>query len=153
VLTIDHEFGSNVKALPLTGNTWPSAAGSHGTAVYANPGAGEVYIRDDYIRQQGSALTEGSEPALSPAQDEDIVFVRAVDGHDHLFVERSTGGGPTYTDLTPHATTDYAEPAWSPDGKTIAARTPDGVVTLRADGSAAPVKVSGYHGLPAYRAS
>jgi hypothetical protein len=153
VLTLGHESGEDVKSLPQTGNTWPSAAGSYGGATYANPGTGEVYIRDDYLRQQGSALTPGSEPAMSPAEDEDIVFVRSVSGHDHLFVEHSTDSGPTYKDLTPAATTNYAEPAWSPDGKTIAARTPAGIVTLPANGSAAPTEVSGYQGLPAYRAS
>ena len=153
VLTLDHESGEGVKPLPQTGNVWPSVGGRYGTAVYANTGTGEVYIRDDYIRQQGSALTQGSEPALSDTSDEAMVFVRSVGGHDHLFVERSTQTGPTYKDITPHATTNYAEPAWSPDGKTIAARTPTGIVTLPADGSSAPVKVSGYHGLPAYRAS
>jgi Tol biopolymer transport system component len=138
--------------VPQTGNVWPDAAGTYGAAVYANPGTGQVYIRDDNLRQQGSALTAGSEPALAPTQDQDIVFVRSVGGHDHLFVEHSTNSGPTYRDLTPDATTDYTEPAWSPDGRTIAARTPDGIVTLPADGSHAPVRVSGYKGLPAYRA-
>lgn len=156
VLTLGHESGEDVKSLPQTGNTWPSAAGSYGAAAYANPGTGEVYIRDDYLRQQGADLTPGSEPAMSPAKgndSEDIVFVRSVGGHDHLFVEHATNNGPTYKDLTPAATTNYAEPAWSPDGRTIAARTPAGIVTLPADGSTAPVKVSGYQGLPAYRVS
>jgi hypothetical protein len=153
VLRLAHESGEGVAALPQTGNVWPSAAGTDGTSVYANPATGEVYIRDDSLRQQGAAITEGSEPALSPGQDPGIVFVRSVDGHDHLFLERPTDGGPAYRDLTPHATTDYTEPAWSPDGRTVAARTTEGVVTLPADGSRAPVQVSGYHGLPAYRAS
>jgi hypothetical protein len=159
VLTLGHESGEGVKPLPQTGNTWPSAAGSYGTATYANPDTGEVYIRDDYLRQQGMALTPGSEPAMSAAKGEggsggeDIVFVRSVGGHDHLFVEHSTNSGPTYKDLTPAATTNYAEPAWSPDGRTVAARTPAGIVTVPADGSAAPAKASGYQGLPAYRAS
>lgn len=152
VLSLYAESGEDVKQLPQTGNVWPSAAGKYGAAVYANSGTGEVYIRDDYLRQQGSALTAGSEPAMANTQDQDIVFVRSVGGHDHLFLERSTGGGPAYEDLTPHATTDYTEPAFSPDGRTIAARTPGGIVTLPADGSHAPVKVSGYQGLPAYRA-
>jgi WD40-like Beta Propeller Repeat len=152
VLGLNHESGEDIKPLPQTGNTWPSSAGKYGSAVYANPGTGEVYIRDDYLRQQGSALTKGSEPALSPGEDQDIVFVRSVGGHDHLFVEHSTNSGPTYKDITPNATTDYTEPTWSPDGRTIAARTADGIVTLPANGSQAPVKVSGYVGLPGYRA-
>ncbi|WP_405012559.1 TolB family protein [Kitasatospora sp. NBC_01539] len=138
----------NAKPLPETGNTWPSAGGTYGTAVYANTGTGEVYIRDEYLRQQGSALTPGSQPALSP-DGEDIVFVRAVDGHDHIFA--LTDHGAHSKDLTPHATTDYTEPAFSPDGRTIAVRTPSGIATLPADGSAAPTVVSGYPGLPAYR--
>lgn len=152
VLSLNAEFDANVKPLPQTGNTWPDASGTFGTSVYANATTGDVYIRDDNLRQQGSMLTAGSEPALfSSQQDEEIVFVRSVGGHDHLFLEQSTNKGPTYKDLTPHATTNYAEPAWSPDGRTIAARTPDGIVTLPADGSQPPVKVSDYHGLPAYR--
>lgn len=140
--------------LPQSGNLWPSAAGTAGKAVYAHVGPGEVYVRDDNLRQQGSMVSPGSEPALSPT-DEDgaIVFVRSVDGHDHLYVEQAGSGEMVYKDITPHATTNYAEPAWSPDGRTIAARTPEGIVTLPANGSAAPVKVSDYHGLPAYRPS
>jgi len=152
LLHLNRESGAGAQALPQTGNAWPSAAGKYGSAVYANSGTGEVYIRDDYLRQQGAALTAGSEPAMSPTEDQDIVFVRSVGGHDHLFLEHSTNSGPSYKDLTPNATTDYTEPAFSPDGRTIAARTPAGIVTLPADGSHAPVKVSGYLGLPAYRA-
>lgn len=151
VISLNREFDPNVKPLPQTANIWPNAGGKYGSAVYANSGNGEVYIRDDYLRQQGFALTKGSEPAMSPTASEDIVFVRSVGGHDHLFVEHATNKGPVYKDLTPHATTDYTEPAWSPNGKTIAARTSAGIVTLPANGSAAPVKVSGYKGLPAYR--
>jgi Tol biopolymer transport system component len=151
-LSLNSESGEDMKPLPQTGNIWPDAAGRYGSAVYANSGTGEVFIRDDYLRQQGSAVTHGSEPALSGAT-EDIVFVRSVGGHDHLFLEHATGSARVEKDLTPQATTDYTEPAFSPDGRTIAARTPDGVVTLPANGSQAPVKVSDYPGLPAYRAS
>ncbi len=138
--------GENPAALPQTGNTWPNGAGTHGSAVYANSN-GNVYIRDEYLRQGGSVLAPGSQPAMAP-DEATIVFVRSVDGHDHIF---RTNSDRTATDLTPHATTDYTEPAFSPDGKTLAVRTPDGVATLPADGSAAPVVVSTYPGLPAYR--
>ncbi len=145
-------MGEGSTALPKTGNLWPDVGGTHGTAVYANSGNGEVYIRDDYLRQQGGRVAPGSEPAMSPLDDEEIVFVRSVGGHDHLFVEKSGDKGfEPPRDLTPHATTDYTEPAFSADGRTIAARTPSGIATLPADGSAAPVLVSGYRGLPAYR--
>ena len=132
--------------LPQTGNAWPGTGGPQGSAVYANAGNGEVYIRDDYLRQQGMARTPGSEPALSV--NDEIVFVRSVSGHDHLFELAQDGSAK---DLTPNATTDYTEPAWSANGTTIAARTPAGIVTLPADGSAAPKLVSSYAGLPAYR--
>jgi hypothetical protein len=136
--------------LPTTGNTWVSGSDPHGTTVYANTTDGDVYIRDDYLRQQGSVLTKGSQPALS-ADGETVVFVRSVNGHDHIFEQHIHTRDQTAKDLTPNATTDYTEPAWSRDGKTIAVRTPDGVATLPADGSAAPTLVSSVRGLPAYR--
>ncbi|MEW2518828.1 hypothetical protein [Actinacidiphila alni] len=151
-LPLNRLFDDNPTPLPKTGNVWPNAAGKYGDAVYANSDDGKVYIRDDYLRQQGFALTEGSEPATSPVQEGGVVFVRSVGGHDHLFLEKSDGNGHAlYKDLTPNAATDYTEPAYSHDGGTIAARTPAGIVTLPADGSRPPVKVSDYTGLPAYR--
>jgi WD40-like Beta Propeller Repeat len=136
-------------AVPQTGNVWPNAAGHYGTTVYANADTGAVYIRDDYLRQQGGKLTKGSQPALSP-NEEEVVFVRSVAGHDHVLVEDFVHGNHI-KDLTPHATTDYTEPAWSPDGKTLAVRTPSGTVTLPADGSGHPAKVTSTVGLAAYR--
>ena len=150
-LSLDTSSEPGSPALPKTGNLWPNAGGTHGSSVYANPGSGEVYIRDDYLRQLGFPLAPGSEPAMAPTDDEDIVFVRSTGGHDHLFLSENGDDGRTLKDLTPHATTDYTEPAWSPDGRTVAARTPAGIVTLPADGSAAPKQVSTYTGLPAYR--
>lgn len=148
--SLNHQSGQGVAALPQTGNVWPSAGGTHGTSVYANVDTGEVYIRDDSIRQQGSPLTPGSEPAMSPGDEEEIVFVRSVGGHDHLFLDEPDGPG-TPKDLTPRATTDYTEPAWSPDGGSIAARTPAGVVVLPVSGARAPVRAGTATGLPAYR--
>ena len=55
------------------------------------------------------------------------------------------------TDLTPHATTDYTEPAWSPDGRTLAVRTPSGTVNLPAEGTGRPAKVTSTVGLAVYR--
>ncbi|WP_405018731.1 hypothetical protein OHV05_18850 [Kitasatospora sp. NBC_00070] len=135
---------------PTTGNVWAAGGGADGRTVYANSDSGEVFIRDEALRQQGGPVAKGSEPTLSP-DGHDIVFVRAVNGHDHLFRTDSHEMTGPAKDLTPHATTDYTEPAWSPDGRTVAARTPAGIVTLPANGSAAPTLVSGHHGLPAYR--
>ncbi|MFE5585789.1 hypothetical protein [Kitasatospora sp. NPDC056531] len=135
---------------PTTGNTWPDAGGKHGEIAYANTPANEVYIYDDYIRPSTGEMAKGSQPALSP-DGEQLVFVRSVNGHDHLFTRATAYDQKTEKDLTPSATTDYTEPAWSPDGKTLAARTPDGVSTLPADGSAAPTQVSTIKGLPSYR--
>ena len=150
-LALNHYSGDGEKPLPLTGNTWPSAAGGYGSSVYENTHTGEVYIRDDYLRQQGGALVQGSEPALSPNGDE-VVFVRSVAGHDHIFVETFGATKNTVKDLTPHGTSYYTEPTWSANGATIAFRTPNGTDTMPANGSHAPVQVSTYTGLAAYRA-
>jgi Tol biopolymer transport system component len=153
-LPLDAGSGDNVAPLPQTGNTWINGGSATGTTVYANAGTGEVYIRDDYIRQQGSALTNGSEPALIPGRNESgLVFVRSVGGRDHVFVERfgSSWADSSITDLTPGAATDYTEPAVSPDGRTVALRTPNGVAVVPIDGSAAPRLISSVPGLPAYR--
>ncbi|MCD9880000.1 TolB family protein [Streptomyces guryensis] len=138
--------------VPQTNNTWPNVGGSYGTSVYENTHTGEVYIRDDYLRQQGGALARGSEPALAPDVEE-VVFVRSVGGHDHLFVDDLSAGTNAVKDITPHATTDYTEPTWSPNGRTIAFRAPDGTytVTKTAHGFGKPVKVTKHTGLPAYR--
>ncbi|MDY0813482.1 LpqB family beta-propeller domain-containing protein [Kitasatospora purpeofusca] len=140
--------GVDAPALPETGNIWPNASSKAGTAVYANADNGTVYIHDDYLRSQSDVLTKGSQPALSP-DGEDVVFVRSVQGHDHLFVQGL--GDKTAKDLTPKATTDYTQPTFSPDGRTIAARTPKGIVTLPVSGAAKPVVVTSRVGLPAYR--
>ncbi|WP_042406100.1 PD40 domain-containing protein [Streptacidiphilus carbonis] len=148
-IPLTDDFGPGGNPLPQTGNTWPTTGGRAGTVLYANGGTGDVYIRDDNIRTAAAKLTIGSEPAIS-ADGGTAVFVRSVNGHDHLF-EESVQGNRVARDITPNATTDYTEPTWSPDGRTIAARTPAGIATLPADGSAAPTLVSSAAGLPAYR--
>jgi phosphosulfolactate phosphohydrolase-like enzyme len=46
---------------------------------------------------------------------------------------------------------NYTEPAFSPNGKTIAFRAPNGTYTIPATGSHKPAKASSYTGLAAYR--
>ncbi|MFE1321097.1 hypothetical protein [Kitasatospora phosalacinea] len=139
--------GEDVAPNATTGNLWANVGNRTGSAVYANEDDGRVYYRDDYLRQQGGPVTKGSQPDLD--DEGDIVFVRSVEGHTHLFA--MTGGQRSpERDLTPHATTDYTEPAFSPDGKTIAFRAPDGIYTMPAKGGT-PTKVSDTVGLPAYR--
>ena len=150
LLSLNHYAGPGVTGLPQTGNTWPNAGGPVGSAVYENTRTGDVYIRDDYLRQQGGVLVQGSEPALSPNGDE-VVFVRSVAGHDHIFEETFGATKDTVKDLTPHGTSYYTEPTWSANGATIAFRTPSGIDTMPANGSHAPVQVSGYTGPAAYR--
>ncbi|MFG2907934.1 hypothetical protein ACGF13_23070 [Kitasatospora sp. NPDC048286] len=142
--------GDPIPQPPQTGNTWANAGGHRGEIVYANTPANEVYLYDDYIRPSTREMGKGSQPALSP-DGEHLVFVRSVNGHDHLFTRSTQGDQKAEKDLTPSAATDYTQPAWSPDGRTIAVRTPDGISTLPADGSAAPTQVSTIKGLPSYR--
>ncbi|MEU3560536.1 hypothetical protein [Kitasatospora sp. NPDC006786] len=142
--------GDPVPQPPQTGNTWANAGGHRGEIVYANTPTNEVYLYDDYIRPATRDLGKGSQPALAP-DGEHLVFVRSVNGHDHLFTRSTRIDQKAEKDLTPSATTDYTQPAWSPDGRTIAVRTPDGISTLPADGSAAPTQVSTVKGLPSYR--
>ncbi|GAA2246051.1 MULTISPECIES: TolB family protein [Kitasatospora] len=142
--------GPDEDQLPQTGNLWPNAGGKIGSIAYANTGTGDVYIRDEYLRQEGGSLTKGSQPALSPDGDK-VVFVRSVDGHDHLFERDLHSQAPTDKDLTPGSTRNYVQPTWSPDGKTIAARTTGGIATVPADGSAKPALVSTHTGMPAFR--
>ncbi|MFC1417909.1 hypothetical protein [Streptacidiphilus cavernicola] len=148
-LSLGNYFDEGVPANPTTGNNWADGNGGYGTVVYDNTRNGEIYIRDDYLRQQGGAITKGSEPALSP-NGEEIVFVRSVKGHDHIFT--SDTNGAHVRDLTPGATTNYTEPDFSANGRTIAFRSPNGSYTLPATGSHTPTRVSGYTGLIAYRA-
>ncbi|MFF4342766.1 hypothetical protein ACFY00_22905 [Kitasatospora sp. NPDC001540] len=133
--------------IPQTGNLWPNVGNRIGSSVYANKDDGQVYIRDEYLRQEGMAVAKGSQPDRD--EEGDIVFVRSVAGHSHLFTKGSDYRAPE-RDLTPQATVDYTEPAFSPDGKTIAFRAPDGIYTVPAKGGT-PTKVSDTVGLPAYR--
>jgi len=151
LLPLNHYNGAGNADLPQTGNNWPNAGGSYGTVVYDNTKTGEVYLRDDYLRQQGGALVEGSEPALSP-NGEEVVFVRSVDGHDHLFVGDFTSNGFVAKDIMPQEKTNFTEPVFSANGEYIAYRTATGIGFIPANGATAPIQVTSATGLPAFRA-
>jgi hypothetical protein len=147
---------------PTTGNLWPSAAGKFGTAVYEHDQGttAQVYVRDNFLRQQGGKLFDGAQPALFFGNSESnaygLVFVRVVNGHKHVVRQdplTSTGSGPVNnaTDLTPALTVDASAPAWSPDGKTIAFSTPSGVQLVASDGSGKVSQATTTPGIPAYR--
>jgi hypothetical protein len=150
-----------------TGNAWPSGGGHYGGAVYEheNGSSSDVYIRDDYLRQQGGlAIKNASEPdyvlvggSATNQGTPEVVFVREVGAHRHVFIETiltSTGGNAgAARDLTPNATTDCTEPAVSPDGKTVAFSTSSGVVSVAADGTGNPAFVTHAAGFPAFRAA
>ncbi len=144
-------FGSTV-AVPQTGNSWPTAVGANGLAVFENvaDGVDTVFRIDNNIRDITHPTSEvGAEPSVDA--DNAIVFVRQVGGHSHLFTVSQTGGvygAPV--DITPSSTTDCTEPAWSPDGSLIAFSSPDGVETIHADGTD-PAMITFAAGFPAFR--
>ncbi|QMU72854.1 PD40 domain-containing protein [Streptacidiphilus sp. P02-A3a] len=139
----------------LNGANWANAGANlsnvrqdKGSFVWDSTRTGDVYITDVLLRMQTTVLGQGSEPSLSP-NGEEVVFVRSVSGHDHLFEE--TLSNHTVRDLTPHATTNYTEPTFSPNGATIAFRAPNGTYTLPSTGTHNPTKVTSTTGLVAYR--
>jgi hypothetical protein len=160
-LPLNKFSGQNVGMPPTTGNLWPSAAGHQGKAVYEHDQGtvAQVYVRDDYIQQQGGKLYDGAEPALYFGDGESgvygLVFVRTVNGHRHVIRQdpyTATGAvNGKSTDLTPNLTVDASAPAWSPDGKSIAFSTPGGVEIVSSDGSGAISQATTTPGVPAYR--
>lgn len=154
--------GENVTPNPATGNYWPNGGGAVGSAVYEHDGSGvtQVYIRDDYLRQQGRKLFDNasqpayfdtSVPGASAPGQAGVVFVRVVNGHKHVFLSVE-GDQDTWkqVDLTPTATSDCTAPAVSPDGKTVAFDTPSGVETVSASGGT-PTRITDVSGFPSFR--
>jgi hypothetical protein len=160
-LPINGMSGQGAVPPSQTGNSWPSGAGSHGGSVYQydDSGSPDIFVRDDFLRQQGGlAIKDAAEPgyvALGSsgvkAGTSEVVFVRKVGAYDHVFIEAVDVPNATARDLTPHATTDCTEPAISPDGKTVAFSTSSGVVSVAADGTGNPAFVTHAPGFPAFR--
>ncbi|KDN83981.1 hypothetical protein KCH_37720 [Kitasatospora cheerisanensis KCTC 2395] len=148
VLSLNPYSDDHPKLPPTTGNLWPNSSGAHGRIVYANTDDGQVYLRDDYLRQNGGPVLKGSQPAA--ADEGELVFVRSVDGHDHIFASRLNQVEPDEQDLTPGSVLDFTEPVISHDGRTVAFRGPDGIYTAPTEGGK-PQKVSDTVGLPAFR--
>jgi len=158
LLTLGGEVGEGIAPNPLTANNWPNSGGSVGSIVYDNTHTGEVYVRDDNLRQMGGVLTNGSEPALAPTNTwgvDETVFVRSVAGHDHIFEgQYETAGNRdnfVVRDLTPQATVNYTAPTFSANGQTVAFSGVDGTYTVPVNGTHTPVRTSSYTGLAAYR--
>jgi hypothetical protein len=160
-ISLNGYFDPDAAQPSLTGNVWPAGAGHFGSAVYEHDHgtAADVYVRDDYLRQQGGlAITDAAEPgyvfvggSATSQGTAEVAFVRKVGAHDHVFIETVSPQKAAARDLTPHATTDCTEPAISPDGKTVAFSTSSGVVSVAADGSGAPAFVTHAPGFPAFR--
>jgi len=158
LLSLGGRVGEGIAPNPLTANSWPNSGGSIGSIVYDNTHTGEVYVRDDNLRQMGGVLTNGFEPALAPTNTyavDETVFVRSVAGHDHIFegqYETAAGkDGFVVRDLTPQATVNYTAPTFSANGQTIAFSGVDGTYTVPVSGTHTPVRTSSYTGLAAYR--
>lgn len=161
-LPINGMSGRDAVPPSQTGNSWPASAGHFGRSVYEYDAGDthDVFVRDDFLRQQGGlAIKDAAEPGYvivggsgnNPGTGE-VVFVRRVGAHEHVFVEAVDTPNATARDLTPHATTDCTEPAISPDGKTVAFSTSSGVVSVAADGTGDPAFVTHAPGFPAFRA-
>lgn len=161
-LPLGHYTGDNMPENPKTGNLWVNAGGPAGTSVYEHDAGAvsQVYIRDDYLRQQGGKIfDDASQPAFfdtsviggtGPSQA-GVVFVRVVNGHKHVFLAvQPDSGAWKPVDLTPNATFDCTEPAVSADAHTVAFSTPSGVETVNADGSGLK-QITDKPGLPAFR--
>ncbi|GAA2042364.1 hypothetical protein GCM10009839_51380 [Catenulispora yoronensis] len=152
---------------PKDGNMWPSAAGQFGSSVYQHDNGKDfdIYVRDDYLRQQGDlAFQHGEQPDLvmvggsaTTDPDPEVVFLREVGGSQHVFLVslRASDGGsgslPKAKDLTPDLKTGAATPALSPDGKTVVYSSESGVYAISVDGSWKPKKLMDGPGLPVFR--
>lgn len=164
-LSLDGESGENMTIPPQDHNMWPSTAGEYGAAVYEhdNGSSSDVYVRDDFLRQQGGlALKNASEPAYAMVggsaksdPDPEIVFVRTVNGHRHVFLTSlripESGVAPTPKDVTPKGLDECVSPALSPDGKLVACSSETGVYLFSADGSGTAKKVTDKPGFPSFR--
>jgi dipeptidyl aminopeptidase/acylaminoacyl peptidase len=160
-LSLNAGSGANVPQIPQAGNSWPSAAGKFGSSVYEydKGSVATVYVRDDYLRQQGEKLIDdAAEPAyFVDDSSSKVVFVRASSGHKHIFaqttVQTSTSGAANGKpfDLTPSASADLSAPVFSPDGKTVAFATPDQIDVVDIASPGKVTVVSNATGVPAYR--
>jgi Tol biopolymer transport system component len=113
-------------------------------------GQADVMKYDSNTGQMTLLFTNGSSPAISPDGSR-IAFVRSNGVHDQILTATASGDAiiPVTSDDV-----DHDNPAWSPDGLTLAFNTGvlGAVATAKADGTdaASPSIQDDLSGLPAY---